>query len=67
MDEAVGFDVDDEPRVALRGAAAGPYEWSGQCQHLWSVALVDLISTEEGDEGQVKEEGEGEVCSMKDK
>jgi len=67
MDEAAGFDVDDEPHVALRGAAVGPYEWSGQCRRLRSVALVDLVSTEEGDEGQVKEEGEGEVCSMKDK
>jgi len=26
MDEAAGFDVDDEPHVALRGAAVGPYE-----------------------------------------
>jgi len=26
MDETAGFDVDDEPRVALRGAAVGPYE-----------------------------------------
>ena len=36
-------------------------------RRLRRVAPVDLVSTEEGDEGQVKEEGEGEVCSMKDK